>query len=47
MPDTIHAACPVLVGSKWVANKWFHDVGQEFRKPCGLNINEMNLIQKT
>ena len=37
---TRHAACPVLVGSKWVANKWFHEKGQEFRRPCGLTVNE-------
>uniref|UniRef100_A0A0B7AP15 Uncharacterized protein n=1 Tax=Arion vulgaris TaxID=1028688 RepID=A0A0B7AP15_9EUPU len=22
---TRHAACPVLVGTKWVANKWIHE----------------------
>ncbi|XP_006785063.1 prolyl 4-hydroxylase subunit alpha-2 isoform X2 [Neolamprologus brichardi] len=33
---TRHAACPVLVGSKWVSNKWIHERGQEFRRPCGL-----------
>ncbi|KAK3524516.1 hypothetical protein QTP70_029833 [Hemibagrus guttatus] len=33
---TRHAACPVLVGSKWVSNKWLHERGQEFRRPCGL-----------
>ncbi|KAL4631211.1 prolyl 4-hydroxylase subunit alpha-2-like isoform X1 [Arapaima gigas] len=32
---TRHAACPVLVGSKWVANKWIHERGQEFRRQCG------------
>lgn len=37
---TRHAACPVLVGSKWVSNKWFHERGQEFRRPCGLRVNE-------
>lgn len=31
-----HAACPVLIGSKWVANKWIREHGQEFRRPCGL-----------
>lgn len=36
---TRHAACPVLVGSKWVSNKWFHEKGQELRRPCGLKIN--------
>ncbi|KAM7437418.1 hypothetical protein ABFA07_012971 [Porites harrisoni] len=35
-PDerTKHAACPVVVGSKWVANKWINERGQEFRRPC-------------
>uniref|UniRef100_A0A8R1XPL3 procollagen-proline 4-dioxygenase n=1 Tax=Onchocerca volvulus TaxID=6282 RepID=A0A8R1XPL3_ONCVO len=32
-----HAACPVLTGMKWAANKWFHERGQEWRRPCGLN----------
>ncbi|XP_039275487.1 prolyl 4-hydroxylase subunit alpha-2 [Nilaparvata lugens] len=31
---TFHAACPVLVGSKWVSTKWVHEAGQEFRRPC-------------
>jgi len=33
---TRHAACPVLAGSKWVSNKWLHEIGQEFLQPCGL-----------
>ncbi|VDP76401.1 unnamed protein product, partial [Echinostoma caproni] len=33
---TRHAACPVLVGSKWVMNVWFHERGQEFIRPCDL-----------
>ena len=33
-PMTRHAACPVLLGSKWVSNKWIHERGQEFRRPC-------------
>ena len=33
---TRHAACPVLYGSKWVANKWIHSRGQEFNRPCNL-----------
>ncbi|XP_009705419.1 PREDICTED: prolyl 4-hydroxylase subunit alpha-2, partial [Cariama cristata] len=32
---TRHAACPVLVGCKWVSNKWFHERGNEFLRPCG------------
>ncbi|CAH1970360.1 unnamed protein product [Acanthoscelides obtectus] len=33
---TRHAACPVLAGSKWVSNKWIHERGQEFLRPCTL-----------
>ncbi|XP_063046589.1 prolyl 4-hydroxylase subunit alpha-1a [Engraulis encrasicolus] len=35
--STRHAACPVLVGNKWVSNKWIHERGQEFRRRCGLH----------
>ncbi|CAI9739422.1 prolyl 4-hydroxylase subunit alpha-1-like isoform X2 [Octopus vulgaris] len=35
--NTRHAACPVLVGNKWVMNKWIHERGQEFRRPCSLS----------
>ncbi|XP_043465899.1 prolyl 4-hydroxylase subunit alpha-2-like [Leptopilina heterotoma] len=31
---TVHAGCRVVSGVKWVANKWFHEYGQEFRRPC-------------
>ncbi|XP_046858878.1 prolyl 4-hydroxylase subunit alpha-2-like isoform X2 [Xenia sp. Carnegie-2017] len=33
---TRHAGCPIISGTKWVANKWFHERGQEFKRPCGL-----------
>jgi prolyl 4-hydroxylase len=36
---TRHAACPVLLGVKWVSNKWIHEAGQEFRRPCGLKMS--------
>jgi prolyl 4-hydroxylase len=36
---TRHAACPVLLGVKWVSNKWIHEAGQEFRRPCGLKLS--------
>ena len=39
-PFTRHAACPVLVGVKWVSNKWIHEVGNEFRRPCGLKPSD-------
>ncbi|KAL6102040.1 p4ha1 [Pungitius sinensis] len=38
--STRHAACPVLVGNKWVSNKWIHERGQEWRRPCSLNETE-------
>ncbi|XP_061733352.1 prolyl 4-hydroxylase subunit alpha-3-like isoform X1 [Nerophis ophidion] len=38
--DTLHAGCPVLIGDKWVANKWIHEHGQEFRHACSLNPEE-------
>uniref|UniRef100_A0A1A9WN31 procollagen-proline 4-dioxygenase n=1 Tax=Glossina brevipalpis TaxID=37001 RepID=A0A1A9WN31_9MUSC len=31
---TQHAACPVLVGSKWVLTKWINSMPQIFTKPC-------------
>jgi len=37
---TKHAGCPVLSGNKWVVNKWFHEVGQEFIRPCSLSPSE-------
>ena len=36
---TKHAACPVLVGHKWVSNWWISETGQEFRRRCHLNSN--------
>ncbi|XP_074653564.1 prolyl 4-hydroxylase subunit alpha-1-like [Tubulanus polymorphus] len=35
-PDfsTTHGGCPILMGTKWVANKWIHEAGQMFRRPC-------------
>ncbi|XP_054901728.1 prolyl 4-hydroxylase subunit alpha-3 isoform X2 [Poeciliopsis prolifica] len=38
--DTLHAGCPVLIGDKWVANKWIHEYGQEFERRCSLNPEE-------
>ncbi|KAM8853168.1 prolyl 4-hydroxylase subunit alpha-3 isoform 2-T2 [Synchiropus picturatus] len=38
--DTLHAGCPVLLGDKWVANKWIHEHGQEFQHRCSMNPEE-------
>ncbi|KAM6970094.1 prolyl 4-hydroxylase subunit alpha-2-like [Aplochiton taeniatus] len=35
-PRTLHAGCPVFMGSKWVANKWVRARGQEFMQRCSL-----------
>jgi hypothetical protein len=32
--QTLHSGCPVLIGTKWVANKWMHEHGQEWFRPC-------------
>ena len=34
---TMHAACPVLSGTKWVSNIWIHERGQEKNRPCSTN----------
>ncbi|XP_033166301.1 prolyl 4-hydroxylase subunit alpha-1 [Drosophila mauritiana] len=33
---TLHAGCPVIVGSKRIGNVWMHSGYQEFRRPCNL-----------
>ncbi|XP_017101031.2 prolyl 4-hydroxylase subunit alpha-1-like [Drosophila bipectinata] len=33
---TLHAGCPVLVGSKRIGNIWMHSGFQEFRRPCNI-----------
>ncbi|KAH8247642.1 hypothetical protein KR038_007564 [Drosophila bunnanda] len=33
---TLHAGCPVIVGSKRIGNIWIHSDYQEFRRPCDL-----------
>lgn len=34
---TLHGACPVIHGSKWVGNKWIREMNQTFNRPCGLS----------
>ncbi|CAG2117367.1 unnamed protein product, partial [Medioppia subpectinata] len=38
--DTVHGACPVLMGEKWVANYWIREIGQTFKRKCSLDPNE-------
>jgi len=41
---TLHAACPVILGGKWVANQWIRERGQEFIRRCGLDEGEEGSI---
>ncbi|CAG7730130.1 unnamed protein product [Allacma fusca] len=38
--DVIHGACPVLIGEKWVANKWIHFYDQFLLRKCGMRRKE-------
>ncbi|BFF93075.1 prolyl 4-hydroxylase subunit alpha-2 [Drosophila madeirensis] len=42
---TKHAGCPVLKGSKWICNEWFHEAAQEFRRPCGLTSDAEKFLE--
>ncbi|KAK3082638.1 hypothetical protein FSP39_001097 [Pinctada imbricata] len=42
--DTQHAGCPVLLGSKWVSNKWIREEGQMLRRRCGLNMDDIDTM---
>ena len=37
----LHAACPVALGQKWIANKWIRQYGQELYRPCAINDDIM------
>ena len=41
---TAHAACPVIIGNKYIGNIWIREYGQEFTRPC--NINEKDTKHK-
>lgn len=38
--ETVHGACPVLMGEKWVANFWIRERGQFSKRRCTLNPKE-------
>ncbi|KAK7094265.1 prolyl 4-hydroxylase subunit alpha-1-like isoform X2 [Littorina saxatilis] len=40
---TLHAGCPVVIGHKWIANKWILTYGNTFRRPCGPSPNTTQL----
>ncbi|XP_017469569.1 PREDICTED: prolyl 4-hydroxylase subunit alpha-2 [Rhagoletis zephyria] len=33
---TLHGGCPIIVGSKWVLNRWIREHDQSDRRPCDL-----------
>lgn len=35
----LHGGCPVLMGTKWVANKWIRESANIFTRPCIDNID--------
>ena len=55
---TRHAACPVMVGNKWIVSKWIKANSQMFKKPCpvysrkprieakGLDLRKGDLFQE-
>lgn len=38
-PLTYHGGCPVLVGSKWIFNKWIRANDQAMSQQCDLKYN--------
>lgn len=38
---TLHGGCPILQGTKWVANMWVHEFDQIFVRPCPLDKEEV------
>ncbi|CAG7818878.1 unnamed protein product [Allacma fusca] len=42
--STNHGACPVILGRKWVANKWIFYDDQFLARKCGLRPKERYVI---
>lgn len=44
-PDSrmLHMGCPVLQGTKWIANRWENWVGQMWTHPCHRDRNQFSL----
>ncbi|KAL8571206.1 hypothetical protein ACOMHN_010667 [Nucella lapillus] len=41
--NSLHAGCPVVIGNKWIANKWIWIYGNTFRRPCGASPQSRQL----
>ncbi|QQP35370.1 Uncharacterized protein FKW44_023574, partial [Caligus rogercresseyi] len=42
---TRHGGCPVLIGSKWITNKWINSNVQMFTHPCPLEKDSDQTIR--
>ncbi|KAK3895508.1 hypothetical protein Pcinc_000747 [Petrolisthes cinctipes] len=38
--QSLHGGCPVLMGEKWVANKWIRENANFLRRPCTTDNNQ-------
>ena len=45
-PLSLHGGCPVVVGSKWITNKWIKYYDQAFAFPCGLNPDSKHDLKR-
>ncbi len=42
--EASHGGCPVLLGSKWIFNKWIYYFDQWKAYPCSLQPNKMSQL---
>ena len=38
--DTTHGGCPILMGQKWILNKWINNFEQWKNYPCDIKENQ-------
>lgn len=43
---TLHGGCPVLIGSKWITNKWIGSNDQFRTYPCSLQKDQQYNVPK-
>lgn len=43
---TIHLACPVLYGNKWITTKWHRWISSFKRYPCKINQHYFSVFDK-
>ena len=45
-PLSLHGGCPVVVGSKWISNKWIKYYDQVLAFPCGLDPDATHVLKR-